>query len=147
MQPSSPAALLNEPQRRHLAVTLSQIQRLIRETSALLDRPVTRDGMVTEADDLPAPFREAAAAAIAGLDREITDLGLRFDLPRRERSRFRWVRAVLGNSIDNLEDARAARLGRYGPVDPALQAALDPALRDLQQRLRGLLDVLERTGP
>ena len=146
MSPPPEAELLNEHQRRHLGITLVQLQRFLNEVSVLLATPAPRLGLVTEADDLPADFARAAPSAIAVLDARIARLAERFDLPAREQSRFRWVRAVLGHSIDNLEDTRARALRAYGDVHPDLAQALDPALVDLQGGVRGLLRLLEPPG-
>lgn len=137
------ALLLNEPQRRHLGVTLGQIQQLLHEVGDLLGVPAARDGLVTEAADLPPGFVRKAPRLLEEVDRQITALAERFDLPQRQRSRYRWVRAVLGNAIDNLEDTRPNKLHPYGAVDPELEPALDPPLRELQRRVRELLTVLE----
>ncbi|HEV8149962.1 MAG TPA: hypothetical protein VGP61_07225 [Gemmatimonadales bacterium] len=143
MSPLLDAALLNEHQRRHLGITLGQMQQLLHEIAALLHTPAPQDGLVTEADDIPPEFARRAPQAIARLDAGIAALAERFALPRRERSRFRWARAVLGISIDNLEDSRASKLRAYGEVNPELAAALDPELHALQSQLRALLFLLE----
>lgn len=137
------AALLNDSQRRHLGVTLSQIQRLLHEIVSLLNSAAPPGGLVTETQDLPAEFARRAPALVAQLDARIAALADRFALPRREHSRYRWVRAVLGISIDHLEDTRAASLRAYGDVHPGLAGALDPELRLLQEELRGMLTTLE----
>ena len=143
MSPPPEAALLNEHQRRHLGITVAQMQRFLREVGLLLVTPAARGGLVSEADDLPAGFTRAAPPMIAALDARIARLAERFDLPTREQSRYRWVRAVLGISIDNLQDTRARSLKAYGEVHPELAAALDPALAELQADLRDLLRLLE----
>ena len=137
------AALLNDHQRRHLGITLGQVQRLLRQIGELLRFPGPAGGIETETDDLPAEFALGAAAALADLDARITALADRFELPRREHSRLRWVRAVLSMSIDDLEDTRAGSLRAYGDVDPGLAQVLDPGLRAVQEELRGLLELLE----
>lgn len=143
MPPLPDATLLNDSQRRHLGVTLSHIQRLLHEIVALLNTAAPPGGLVTDAQDIPAEFARRAPALVAQLDAQIALLADRFDLPRREQSRYRWVRAVLGISIDHLEDTRAASMRAYGEVHPELAAALDPGLRTLQEQLRALLSTLE----
>jgi hypothetical protein len=146
VSPPSEAALLNEPQRRHLGITLVQLQRFLNEARLLAATPALREGLVTETDDLPPAFAHAAPAAIAALTARIGRMAERFHLPAREQSRFRWVRAALSVSIDNLQDTRARALKAYGEVHPELPEALDPALADLQTGLRELLRLLEH-GP
>jgi hypothetical protein len=141
--PVTHASLLNDSQRRHLGITLSQLQRLLREIAILVNTPAPRDGLVTEADDVPAEFTRHAPQVIALLNARIGELTNRFDLPHREQSRLRWVRAVLGIGIDDLQDTRAVSLRSYGDVHPALAAALDPAVQELQRQLRGLLFLRE----
>lgn len=143
MSPTPGPELLNDHQRRHLAVTLSQIQRLLGEVNVMLQSPARRNGMETELDDIPEGFAEEAVPRIEDLNARIAELAARFDLPGREQSRYRWVRAVLGMAIDNLEDTRSRALRAYGTVHPDLPAALDPALGDLQHRLQLLLAMLE----
>jgi hypothetical protein len=143
LTPVSEASLLNDSQRRHLGITLSQLQRLLREIAILLAVPAAREGLVTEADDIPTEFTRHAPQVIASLNTRIGELSGRFDLPHREQSRLRWVRAVLGIGIDDLQDTRATSLRAYGEVHPGLAAALDPAVRDLQGQLRALLFLLE----
>jgi hypothetical protein len=141
--PVSDASLLNDSQRRHLGITLSQLQRLLREIAILLNTPAPHEGLVTEADDIPQEFARHAPHTIALLNARIGDLTQRFDLPHRQQSRLRWVRAVLGIGIDDLEDTRARSLRAYGEVHPELAATLDPAVRDLQGHLRALLFLLD----
>ena len=143
MSPAPDAALLNEHQRRYVGVTLGQCQQLLHEILALLNTPASQSGLVIEADDLPLEFARRAPLEIARIDAAIGELAERFDLPRREESRLRWIRAALGISTDDLEDTRAGSLHRYGRVDPALSAALDPAIGALQAQLRALLTLLE----
>jgi hypothetical protein len=143
VSPSPDAILLNEPQRRHLGIVLGQIQRLLHDIVILTGGAVPRGGLVAEADDLPPAFVRGAGEIITRVDAEISKLAARFDLPQREQSRYRWVRAVLSASIDDLEDTRADRLGAYGAVQPHLAGALDPTLQNLQRELRSLAALLE----
>lgn len=145
MSPSD-AALLNDSQRRHLGVTLSQIQRLLHEIVLQVQGPAAH-GLVHETQDVPAEFARQVPALVERVDARIGALAERFALPRREHSRYRWVRAVLGISIDNLEDTRAASLHAYGDVHPGLASALDPELRALQEELRSMLTTLEWGSP
>ena len=139
----SEASLLNDSQRRHLGITLSHLQRLLREVSILLNTPAARDGLVTEADDIPPEFTRHAPPVIARVNEQIGALSDRFELPQREQSRLRWVRAVLGIGIDDLQDTRAVSLRSYGDVHPALAPALDPSVQELQRQLRALLFLLD----
>jgi hypothetical protein len=145
--PPVSADLLNEPQRRHLGVTLSRIQTLLQNIRHLIAAPASPGGLITEVNDLPDEFAREAPAHLLAIESELGALAAQFGIPARERSRYRWVRAVLGNSIDNLEDTRPAKLHPYGPVHPELEALLDPTLRDLQRRLRDLLLLLESGAP
>lgn len=135
--------LLNESQRRHLGVTLSRIQTLLQSIRHLTVAPAPTGGLITELNDLPPQFTRDAPELLLAIESELGALAAQFGIPVRERSRYRWVRAVLGNSIDNLEDTRPSKLHPYGPVHPDLEAALDPALLDLQRQLRELLRLLE----
>jgi len=146
VSPPSEAALLNEPQRRHLGITLVQLQRFLNEARHLAATPALREGLVIETDDLPPGFADAAPAAIAALTERIERVAGRFHLPAREQSRYRRIRASLSVSIDHLQDTRARALQAYGEVHADLGQALDPALAELQDGLRDLLRLLEQ-GP
>lgn len=135
--------LLNEPQRRHLAVALSRIQTLLQDIRSMVTASPTTEGLITELNDVPEEFIRRAPPLLLAAEADLGWLADRFGIPPRERSRYRWVRAVLGNSLDNLEDTRPAKLHPYGSVHPDLEAALDPALRDLQRQLQDLLALLE----
>src|ERR1043166_1931673 len=68
--PGSPeATLLNDPQRRHLGITLGQVRRRLHRIAARPPAPAPRDGWETGPDALPAEFGRRAPEAIAGLDR------------------------------------------------------------------------------
>jgi hypothetical protein len=118
----------------------------LREVELALTLSVPREGLVIEADDLPLPFRREAAGIIARVHQRVTALARRFDLPRREGSRLRWVRAELGILGTDLEDARAEKLRGYGRVDPELAGVLDPGIGELQDDLRALERLLQADG-
>lgn len=144
--PSQEWPRLTEDQRRHLGITLGRLQQQLREVGRALTQPAPRDGVVIEAEDLPPAFHRDAAGIIARISQGIAVLASRFDLPRREGSRLRWVRAILGILGSDLEDARAEKLRGYGTVDPALAGVLDPGIEELQQELRRLEDLLQSGG-
>jgi hypothetical protein len=137
---------LTEAQRRHLAITLGLVQQQLRAVETALTLPAAQEGLVTQVEDLPTAFRQDAAEIIARINQQVTALAGQFDLPRREGSRLRWVRAILGILWSDLEDARAARLRGYGNVDPALAGVLDPSIEMLQMELRSLERLLESGG-
>jgi hypothetical protein len=137
---------LTEAQRRHLAITLGLLQQQLREVETMLALPAPQEGLATEAEDLPSSFGHEATGIIARINHRVAALAGRFDLPRREGSRFRWVRSVLGILDNDLEDARAEKMGGYGAVDPALAAVLDPGIGQLQQDVRALQGLLEPSG-
>jgi len=139
--PSDP--LLTNPQRRHLTVTLAQLEDAVHEVLAAVDAPATSGALRAEVDDLPQRFRLQAGRDLAEIQRRIQSLADRFSLGLEPASRFRRVLPILSGSVDRLEDSRSARLSGYGAVDSRLAAALDPAIDDLQQRLLALAALLD----
>jgi uncharacterized protein YceH (UPF0502 family) len=138
-----PDPLLTDPQRRHLTVTLAQLEDAVHEVMAAVDAPATSGALRAEVDDLPQKFRLRAPRDLEEIQRRIQSLADRFNLGLEPASRFRRVLPILSGSVDRLEDSRSFRLSGYGTVDPGLSAALDPAIDDLQQRLLALAALLD----
>jgi hypothetical protein len=101
---------------------------------------------------LTADQRRHLGITLGLLQQQLREVGIALtlpaprDLPRREGSRLRRIRTVLGILASDLEDARAEKLQGYGTVDPALAGVLDPGIAELQQELRSLEDLLQSRG-
>jgi hypothetical protein len=135
--------LLTDPQRRHLTVTLAQLEDAVREVRAAVDSPAASGVLRAETDDLPTRFRRRAVRELAEIEARMQSLVDQFHLRLEPVSRLRRVLPLLSGSADRLEDTRSARLSGYGAVDSRLAAVLDPAIDDLQQRLLALAALLD----
>lgn len=134
--------LLNAQQRRSVTATLAHVERGMRTVEEVLAGPV--DALFftlrTElSDEQQAAIRERLAALRECL-REAVE---QFDLPVERRDGRRVARAALVSAWEGLEDAHAKKLARYGPVDPALEAALDPLIERLIALTFAVLRALE----
>src|SRR6266536_3126254 len=113
------APIVNEPQRRHIEVVLSSLQRALRDIEHLADSAgEQRDELTVFDRDLPADFsgrlRHGVKSAREKIDRAIAMLGM---VPRH-RSRAAAVRAAITSAIIRLEDTHSYKMRGYGPVDP-----------------------------
>jgi hypothetical protein len=140
--------MLSDGQRRHVAVFLSRLEEGLDDIERLATQPAP-DGrvLVRERADLPPQYHDAIRDDLLGLREDVRALARALDLPPRERSRARQVRALLGTLLVQLEDARARSLRAYGVLDPAEGGRLDGALEAIHGRLERLLDRLSRSDP
>ena len=141
------AIRLNEPQRRHLAVFLQQLDRGLAEVEQLATAPPSRGILRVEQDDLPPDYAASIHADLRDLRARIHSLVHRLELQPSERSRRRRTLALLLTMIVQLEDAGSSGLRGYGPVDASVPAHLDPALAAMRSALQRMGAVLEPSGP
>lgn len=126
----TPGRGLNHAQRtaltvtvRHLELTLDRIEALLAGAHAgRLHRTVT---------DLAPELAAPTPLLIAALRREIATMANEFSLTAAERDGRREIAGLLAIAWESLEDSRAAKLGRYGDIDPTLPDTLDPHIERL----------------
>lgn len=122
--------LLNPHQRLALAITLRQLEATLRgilhdlenEEQAILYR-----SEITLPQDSRPQVKQLAEIGL----QHIAWLAQRFELEPRIYDNTATLRGPLALLRSDLYDAHAKRLGRYGDVDPDLEAELDPILGDL----------------
>lgn len=122
--------LLNSHQRQALAITLRQLERTLRgivrdlsnEEQAILYRSV-----ITLPEERRPEVKHLAETALE----RIAWLARRFELPQKTYDNSASLRGPLALLRSDLHDAHAAKLKRFGEVDPALETELDPSLDEL----------------
>lgn len=130
---------LNTAQRNSVAITLRQLERALARAEALLGGPA--EGTLSRTVTPVTPERaDDARRFIEEARREIAATAAAFGLPVEEQDGRREIAGLLALAWEGLEDARAAKLRRYGAVDPALADSLDPRV----ERLIALVLALER---
>jgi hypothetical protein len=148
-RPPASADLLTEGQRRHLVASLGRIERHLHELQALLgDRVGPGSGFAEgHGGKLPAAARVAVRQPIGDAMATLGELGSRFGLTARQRSRFSSMQAMVIASVVLIEDASSRHLAAYGPVDPRLPDLLDPMLERLRAQLMAVAGALQERDP
>jgi hypothetical protein len=124
---------MNQAQRTSVFVALRTFEQYLRQLDRWL-HGLEADGILFKYKmDLPPERRALMQQKIAiGLN-EIEELALALQLESEIIDLVAAVRGQMSESRANLIDSRAAKLSRYGAVDPALSLPLDPALDHLVQ--------------
>jgi hypothetical protein len=140
-------ALLNGPQRLHLAVLAAGIEDAITEIARLTDPPTRSSSTLTHLDDdLPPGFAEHVAPILDRLRASLTQFADDFELEARSYSRARSVGAYVTSAVARIDESGVDQLRGYGVVAPGLGTVLDPMLRDLRARLAAIGTVLHDSG-
>jgi hypothetical protein len=144
--PAEPHALLNHPQREHLAVLLAQMEDALDKLAAAAEPPCgPRHHLTMIDDDLPAELATQVQPVIQSLRGQIARLAAEFRLRPRRMSRARFAVATVTAELVRIEDSYAGSLRGYGDVTPDLANVLDPALRQLHdgwaRMYRALTDI------
>lgn len=123
-------SMLNTAQRSSVAITLRHLERALARAEVLLGSP--EEGILSRTATNITPEQAAGARRLIGeTRREIAATAAAFALPAEEQDGRREIAGLLALAWESLEDARAAKLGRYGAVAPALAAGLDPHIEQL----------------
>ena len=125
--------LMNRAQRTSVFVTLRTFEQYLRQLDRWL-QGLEADGILYKykMDLLPerrALMQQKIAAGLALVE----ELALALQLEPGIIELVGWLRGQMSESWDRQIDARAARLRRYGEVDPGLAQPLDPVLDRLVQ--------------
>jgi len=136
-------SLLNEAQRRHLAVTLESVDRALMAVVRTHAPRVPGSQLRPWADDVPAAVRSGLAACGERARASLAEGVLQLGLEHTSQSTHRYLAAELTTAFVLLADARAAKMTAYGEVHPGLEAALDPWLAALTDQLTEMLCLLE----
>ena len=133
---------LNQSQALSLATTLSILEERCDQIEHLLAAAPTRGVLHHTVPDIPADIHPAQSDYLTQLRAEIARLTATFHLGVAPHSATRILVALLATSWQDLEDVRPAKLGRYGPLDPALTPWLDAEVTQvitLVQAMQALL--------
>jgi hypothetical protein len=125
--------LMNQAQRTSVFVALRTFEQYLRQLDRWL-QGLEADGILYKYKmDLPPERRALMQQMIAtGLDL-VEELAQTLQLEPEIIDLVGSVRGQMSESWANLIDSRAAKLRRYGEVDPGLSQPLDPALDRLVQ--------------
>jgi hypothetical protein len=135
--------LLTSGQKRRLTVTLSHLEEVIQTTERLLRNPP--QNVFAQVNVYLSPGeREEIERRLGDMRALLADASVAFSLPASQVEDWQVIRAPLAQMWAALEDTTSAKLGRYGPIDPALPAELDPTIERLIALLEEILAVLER---
>jgi hypothetical protein len=116
---------LNRAQALSLATTLSILEERCDQIEQLLAAVRTQGVLHHTVRDIPVDTHPALSAYLTQLRAEIARLAAAYHLDVAPHSATRILVALLATSWQDLEDVRPAKLGRYGPLDPALTPSLD----------------------
>lgn len=131
--------VLNGPQRRHLEVVLSSLQRALHEVEQLAGSQDDGHGDLTVFDrDLPADFSGRLRSGVKSVRASIARIIELLGIEPRHRSRAAAVRAAITSAIIRLEDTHSYKMRGYGPVDPSVAKHLDPLVDELIAEFRGM---------
>jgi hypothetical protein len=127
--PTSDSSLpqgLTEPQRRHVAVFLQQVEDALAEVELVAAGQATGPKLLRqEVDDLPPGFEDAVRQPMqrirARLDALIRALGLESQF----RSRSRHLQSLLLTTMVQVEDTGSRGLRGYGPIGPVVYDVVD----------------------
>jgi hypothetical protein len=133
---------LNRAQALSLATTLSILEERCDQIEQLLATAPTQGVLHQTVRDIPVDTHVALSAYLTRLRAEVARLAAAYQLDAAPQSARRILVALLATSWQDLEDVRPAKLGRYGPLDPALTPALDAEVTQvitLVQAMQSLL--------
>jgi hypothetical protein len=129
--------LLNEHQRKALAIVLRQLEMALRGVLADLvneEQGILYRRKITLPEDRRPQVRQSVEAALETIARLAGD----FALPVQVYDNTASLRGSMAILRSDLYDVLAEKLQRYGAVDPRLEAALDPYVWELIQLLQAI---------
>jgi len=129
--------LLNPHQRLALAITLRHVEKTLRtilNDLVIEEQAILYRSKITLSEDKRQQVRQLVETAL-GL---VARLAQTFELPPQVIDNTATLRGPLAILRSDLYDAHAAKLRRYGDVDPDLETELDPAIDDLIRILQAI---------
>jgi len=137
---------LNRAQALSLATTLSILEERCDQIEQLLAAVPTQGVLHHTVRDIPVDTHPALSAYLTQLRAEVARLAATYQLDAAPHSATRILVALLATSWQDLEDVRPAKLGRYGPLDPALTPSLDAEVTQVITLIQAMQSLLsERT--
>jgi len=120
--------MLNEYQRRSLKVTLSIVEKSLRDIEKILNKNNYRSVLYTFSNNIPPAVRKKVSLLISKVYRTIRNLTEKFNLQKEFKYANREAFAKLPQCREMLEDTKAEKLKRYGDVPAGLDNILNPEL-------------------
>jgi len=145
----SESAILTQYQAQGVSVTLRILERILFSIEDLYTGPEeTREGvMVSLANPLSQEQRVRLRDLVGQARASIATLAERFGLQHETSDLAREAHGRLVEIWTALEDTRSRKLRRYGHVDPALSAMLDPEIQGLIHTVLAMDEALLARGP
>jgi hypothetical protein len=138
---------LTEPQRRHVAVFLQQVEEALDEIESLASSPASEAKLFRiDIDDLPAGFHEAIRPAVHRIRVKLKHLVDKLGLESNPRSRSRHIQALVVTTIVQIEDTGSRGLRGYGLLGPVVFDTIDPALAEIHSALEQIAAGVTRRG-
>lgn len=128
---------LTEPQRRHVAVFLQQVEEALDEVESVAAHPpsATKKLFRLDVDDLPPGFHTQIGAAAMRIRARLKCLVEALGLESNPKSRARHLQALILTTMVQVEDTGSRGLRGYGPLSAVVFELIDPALADIHREL------------
>ena len=121
---------LNPSQKRALAVQLRNLEQLLlRVGHCIRERP--EEALLTHYIPVPETIRPRLASLTGQMREEIVLLVKQYELQPKAVDSRSYINAKMALTWSGLNEVLSSKLKRYGEVDPALSASLDPCLNRL----------------
>jgi hypothetical protein len=134
--------LLNESQRRSLAITLRRVELAVWRLEDRMVRSDPDDLVLTHFTNAPSAAQKEALLHVAKQVRaEITTLATEYQLEGSEEDFLRNVMGEFTLLWSDLEDTRPQKLRRYGTVNPLAYDVLGPPIQRLIELMLAINDV------
>ncbi len=134
--------MLNDSQRISLKIALRLVDEQMKRIEAILENPREVGVMYEFHDDLSPAMRELLPVKVATARAILKDVKDRFSLSPEIIMASREAFKSLPYLWQVLQESTAARLRRYGEVDPRVGPALDPELKKLELLLMEMEEIL-----
>jgi hypothetical protein len=133
---SMDAHSLTEPQRRHIAVFLQQVEEALDEVESLAATPTPgRRIFRVDVNDLPEGFGNSIEPEVLRIRAGLRSLVEQLGLESHPRSRARQVQSLILTTLVQVEDTGSRGLRGYGPLGSVVFSIIDPALTEIHHDL------------
>jgi hypothetical protein len=137
-----PGNLLNESQRRSLAITLRRVELAVWRLEDRIARGDPDNLVLTHFTHAPSAAQKEALLHVARQVRaEITSLAAEYQLEGSEEDFLRNVTGEFTLLWSDLEDTRPQKLRRYGTINPQAYDVLGPPIQRLIKFMLAINDV------
>ncbi len=120
--------MLNEYQRRSLKVTLSIVEKSLRDIEKILNVNDHSGVLYTFRNNIPPTAKEKVLLLMSKAYGRIRNVAEKFNLEKESKYANREAFAKLPHCWEMLEDTKAKKLKGYGDIPVGLVSVLDPEL-------------------